>query len=154
MTEQTTFMKISYPSEFENPFWDSYFAEKEQIDQALFMNKLQNNLFVGMDNPIGSPGVISFTASTNTLDWTTDFIIPIFHFGYKLTVPYGPTGSRSATILDGYAIVVNIPFTMTANTVISMQVLSQLTPLNHQQWIMAWRSGTKVYFKGMSPVAG
>ena len=153
MTEQTTFMKISYPSEFENPFWDSYYAEKEQIDQALFMNKLQNNLFVG------DGGVVGFTSSNNKLQWTTSFTIPVFHFGFKLTVPYGPGGSitnpiKYAIIPDGYAIVVNIPFTMTANTEISMQVLSQLTPLNHQQWIMGWRSGTTVYFKGLASVTG
>lgn len=151
--EQTTFMKINYPGEYQEPFWDAYLSQMEMIDQALFMNKLQNNLFVGGGDTPSQP--ILFDSGSNTLTWFSDFVIPIFHFGYKLTVPYGPSGNtRTATILDGYAIVVNIPFTLTANTPISMQVLSQLTPLNHQQWVMAWRSGKNVYFKGMAQVTG
>lgn len=147
MAEQSTFMQFTYPSEGENPFYDSYLAQVEQLDQALFMNKIQNNLFVG------GGGTLTFTPSTGVLNWSDDFIIPIFHFGKKLNVPYGPFGtSRTATLLDGYAIVVNIPYTMSDNVTASMQILSQLTPLNHQQWVMGWRSGNKVYFKGMNPV--
>lgn len=149
MTEQTTFMKYSYPSEGENPFYDSYLAQMEQIDQANFMAKLQSNLFVG------GGGTVTFTSATGALNWTDDFIIPVFHFGKKISIPYGPLGAvRQAIVLDGYAIVVNIPFTMSDNVVGTMQILSQLTPLNHQQWVLGWRFGNKIYFKGMSPVSG
>jgi hypothetical protein len=149
MTEQTTFMKYTYPSEGENPFFDAYLAQMEQIDQANFMTKIQNNLFVG------GGGVISFASTTGTLTWTEDLIIPVFHFGKKISIPYGPLGSiRSAVVLDGYAIVVNIPYTMTDNITGTMQILSQLTPLNHQQWVFGWRLGNKIYFKGMSSVSG
>lgn len=147
MTEVSTFMKFSYPSEGENPFYDSYLAQMEQIDAAAFMSKIQNNLFVG------GGGTLTFTSGTSTLNWTDDFIVPIFHFGKKMNIPYGPIGTnKSCTILDGYAIVVTIPMTMTENIVASMQVISQLTPLNHQQWVMAWRCGNKVHFKGLGTI--
>ena len=147
MAEQTTFLKMTYPSDGENPFWDSYVAQMEQMDQLLFMQKVQNNLFVGNSNSV------LFNSSSNLLTWSGDFFIPIFHFGFKMTV-LGPSSTKTATILDGYAMIVTIPYTMTGNTTITMQVLSQLTPLNHQQWIMGWRLGNTVYFKGMAPISG
>jgi hypothetical protein len=151
MTEVSTFLQIPYPSEGQDPFYDTYLSQVEALDQVIFMNKLQNNLFVG------GGGIIGFTPSSGLLYWTEDFVVPVFHFGKKMSIPYGPLGSienpiRNTTILDGYAIVLNIPYTMTGNVSVSMQVLSQLTPLNHQQWVMAWRLGTKVYFKGMNSV--
>jgi hypothetical protein len=144
---ETTFLKIPYPDESADPFWDTYEAQMSAIDQSMFMCKIQCNLFVG------GGGVVSFSPGTQTLSWTSDFIVPVYHYGYKITVPYGADNvTRSAIIPDGYAIVVEIPYTMTANVVAEMKIISQLTPANHAQWVLGWRTGNKVYFKGMSPV--
>lgn len=144
---ETTFLAIPYPDENSDPFWDMYESQMSALDQIAFMSKIQANLFVA------GGGSISFSSGTQILSWTSDLIIPVYHYGYKITVPYGPDNlTRAAIVPDGYAIVVEIPYVLTANVVAEMKILSQLTPANHAQWILGWRNGTKVYFKGMSPV--
>jgi hypothetical protein len=145
--EQSTFLKIPFPSENEDPFWDGYLAQIEAQDALAFQAKIQSNIFVG------GGGTITFTPGTSTLNWTSDFIIPVFHYGKKITISFGPDNlNRQAIIPDGYAIVVEIPYSMTDNVVGQMRLLAQLTPANHQQCVIGWRLGNKVYFRGMSPV--
>lgn len=145
--EQSTFLKIPYPSEKENPFYDPYVAQIEAMDTIMLMSKIQANVFVG------GGGTITFTPGTSSLTWTSDLIVPIFHYGKKITIQFGPDNlNRQATIPDGYAIVVEIPYAMADNVVLPMKLIPQLTPANHQQCVIGWRYGNKVYLRGMSPV--
>jgi hypothetical protein len=140
-------MNIPYPALDEDPFWDSYEAQMRELDRFLFMQKLQGSLF------IGGGGVVSFVAGTGILTWTDDFIVPILHLGKKINVEFGPNmATRNATLSDGAALVIEIPFTMTANQTQSFQLKSQLDVANHQVWVAAVRMGTKVYFRGLAPV--
>ena len=146
MQKNTTFMKFPYADELE-PDWDAYEAQMQSQDEAAFMAKLQNNLFVA------GGGTILLNATSNLLTWTADFVIPVFHFGRSLLVSFGPDeATRACSLPNGAALVIEIPFTMTANVVTTVTGLSQLTPLNHQQWVLGWRYGNKVYFKGLGVV--
>jgi hypothetical protein len=145
--ELSTFLKIPYPSEKEVPFYDSYLAQVEAQDAVAFMAKVQANVMVG------GGGTITFTPGTSTLTWTTDFVVPVFHYGKKISIPFGPDNvNRHAIIPDGYAIVVEIPYSMSDNVILPMRLLGQLTPANHQQCVIGWRFGNKVYFRGMNSV--
>lgn len=147
MSYESTYLKIAYPEEHQDPFYETYESQVNSTDEILFMQKIQNNLI------IGGGGIISFSSITQQLTWTQDFIVPVFHYGKKITLSYGPdNATRVASILDGYALVIEIPYVLTDNITTNIKVLSQLTPLNHQQWVLGFRTGTKVYFKGLSPV--
>lgn len=142
--EITTFMQFPYPDDGQDPFYDAYQTQMQALDEAAFMSKIQNNLI------IGGGGAVALNSSTGVLTWTGDFVVPVFHFGKKITVSFGPDGPiRACGLPDGSALVLEIPFTMADNVVLNFSVLTQLTPLNHQQWIAGLRLGSKVYFKGM-----
>jgi hypothetical protein len=145
--EATTYLKVPYPSEGDEPFFTTYESQMASLDEMIFCTKIQNNLFVA------GGGTKTLTPSTNTLTWTADFVIPVFYYGKKITIPYGPGSAfRQVQLLDGQALGVDIPMVMQDNTVGQMQVYSQLTPANHQTWIFAWRYGNNVFFKGMSQI--
>lgn len=147
MALSSTYMKYSYPDEYANPFWDDFEALVRQVDKASFMSKLKSNLL------IGDGGTVSFNSTSGIISWTGDFVIPMPHFGFKLTVSYGPDGiSKQMGLLDGSAIVVDLPFAMSQNETRTFQVSSQLNQSSNSLWVAGVRIGDKVYFKGLSPV--
>lgn len=145
---ESTFCKFPYPDEYANPFWDQYESQIQAMDKLIFMRKIKENIIVG------GGGIFSFVSLTGIFTWTDDFILPIYHFGKKISIQFGPDGlNRSVTIPDGYALSISIPFAMKTNETRNFSVISQLTPVDEQQFIVAFRSGSKIYFnRGLSPV--
>ena len=84
MADKTTFMKITSPSESEDPFWNSWQAFVNSIDYSLYMPKVKTNFILCCG------GTVAFDDTTGILTWTEDFKIPFFETGYKLVIKYGP----------------------------------------------------------------
>lgn len=142
--EKTQYLGIRYPSEFEDPFWDNYVAQMEDVDQILFHRKIQNNLF------IGDGGTLVWSGGTGVLTWTADFVVPVFFWGRKLLVRYGPdNATRAVNLIDGQALVVTVPTVMNGNVIVNFSVANQLDPNLHTQWVAGWRVGSKLQLKGI-----
>jgi hypothetical protein len=147
MANRSTYMKFTYPEEYADPFWDDFEALIREADKATYMNKIKGNLI------IGGGGSVVFNSVSGLLSWTEDFVIPLPQFGFGLTVSFGPDGAtRQAGLIDGSALVVEIPFAMTQNETRTFSVVSQLTATSNTQWVAGIRIGDKVYFRGLAPV--
>lgn len=141
--ETTQFLGIRYPSEQADPFWDEYVAQMQDLDVILFHRKIQNNLF------IGDGGALAWNGA-GVLTWSADFVVPVFYWGRRVLVRFGPDNlTRAVTLADGQALVVNMPTVMNADVVVNFEVASQLNPAVHNQWVAGWRIGTKLQLKGI-----
>lgn len=140
--ETTEFLGIQYPAEDCDPFYDQFVSLVRDLDSILFMRKIMNNLF------IGGGGTRSWGGGV--LLWTDDFVIPVYHWGKRILVRYGPDGlTRGAGIQDGQCLVVNIPMSMNGDVVINFSVLDSLDQARHDQWVVGWRYGSALQLKGI-----
>ena len=147
MSLQTTYNRFIYPEEYEDPFWDNFEQLVSDVDKAIFMNKVKGSLF------IGGGGSLAFSSTSGILSWSDNFVIPILTSGFKIDVQFGTDGAtRQVGLLDGQALVVEIPFAMSANVTRNFSVVSQLQQTSHTQWVAAVRIGDKVYFRGLGEV--
>jgi hypothetical protein len=147
MSELTTYMNFTIPSENEDPFWESFVQMTRDLDKSSFMRRLKENMF------IGDGGTVTFSSITGLLQWTTNFIIPIPHFGLKVSVVYGPDNlNRRASLADGSMLLIDVPYTMTANVTTNFRLATQLNTTSQQEWVAAIRIGSKVYFRGLAPL--
>lgn len=144
---KTTFLDITYPDENANPFYNAYRQQMESMSRILFQTKLQAQMIMG------GGGTVTFNSGTNTLSWTQDFVIPVYYYGYKLNVVYGPDFStRSAVLSDGSALYIEVPFVLTENKNINFSVGSSINKENHQLLVVGFRSGSKVYLNGLGVI--
>lgn len=144
MAEQTTFLKIPFPSETENPFWNTYNAQMVAIDEYLFMAKVMNNLFIGGGGSIGWNGVLG------TLTWTADFVVPMLANGKKILVRFGPDEiNRTVTLSDGQALVIDVPMAMSVDAVVHLRAINSFDPAKKNEWAFAWRIGSTLQIKGL-----
>lgn len=143
--EQSAFLKISYPGEESDPFWDQWVEMVRQMDEAMFMALVLPNLF------IAGGGTRTWNGGSGIFTWTTDFTVPVFYWGKKLIVRYGPdAANRAVTLLDGQALVVEVPIVLNNDTtVVNFSVVSQLTQSKRNLWIAGWRNGSVLQLKGI-----
>lgn len=142
---KTTFLGIDYPDENQDPFYESYEAQMQQMDQIIFMQKVMNNLF------LSGGGTRTWNGGSGSFSWSADFVIPVFHWGKKINVQFGPDNmNRFVAIPDGSALVVTIPFVMNENITVNFAApVAQLTQQSHSQWVAGWRYGSVLYLKGI-----
>ena len=139
----TPILNIPYPDEGQEEFYDSFVSMMREIERITLMNKLQTSLF------LGGGGTVTFTSGTSVLQWTDDFVIPVPHYGQKITVENGPiSGVRQATLPDGAMLILEIPYTMNNDITTDFLQVTQLDRLNHQQCVFAVRIGDKVHLRG------
>jgi len=144
---KTPILEIPYPDEGDEEFYGSFQSMMRELKRLTLMNKIQTSSL------LGGGGTIAFTVGTGLLTWTADFVLPILHYGKKITIPYRPNGAtRTAALRYGSALVIEVPYTMNADQVTNFNVLNQLDRLNHQLFVLAVRIGSKVHFRGMSPI--
>jgi len=142
--DKTTFLEIPYPDENQDPFYLAYRQQMEAMSRVMFMSKIQAQLL------LGGGGNITFNHSTNLLTWTQDFIVPVYYYGYKLSIRFGQDFvSRQASLADGSALVIEIPYVLTENKVVNFQVQNAINQQNHQLFVCGFRAGNKVYIKGV-----
>jgi hypothetical protein len=144
---KTTFLDITYPDENANPFYNAYKQQMESMSRILFQAKLQAQMIMG------GGGTVTFNAGTNTLSWTQDFVIPVYYYGYKLNVVFGPDfATRQAVLSDGNALYIEVPFVLTGNKNINFSVGNAINKENHQLLVVGFRSGSKVYLNGLGVI--
>lgn len=144
---QTPILNIPYPDEEQEEFYNSFVSMMREVERITLMNKIQNALV------LGGGGTVSFNSGTGALTWTADFILPVLHYGKKVTIQYGPNfATRQATLSDGSGLYIELPYTMNSDMTTSLLFTNQLDRLNHQQCLLALRIGSKVHIKGMSPI--
>lgn len=144
---ETPILEIPYPDEGQEEFFSAFVSMMRELERITLMNKIQNSLF------LGGGGTISFSTTTNILQWTEDFILPIPQYGKKITISYGPDhATRQATMSDGSMLVIELPYTMNADRTANFDQISQVDRMNHQRCVLAIRIGDRVYFKGRSSV--
>lgn len=146
MAEYSTFLRIPYPEENQDPFWDTWKSFVQELDKHVYMAKVKSNLML-----LGG-GTVTFDSGTGVLEWTEDFTIPYLETGYKLVVSYGPTdGFRQATLSDGEILYVEIPYAMAQDVTVQCYVASTLDGAS-DKWVLGVRSGDHFYFKGKEEI--
>lgn len=146
--EQTALLGISYPGEECDPFWDQFVAMMGQIDRLMFFHQVMNNLL------LSGGGTRSWNGGTGIFTWTADFVVPVYFFGRKLNVKFGPDGLTRALVLqDGQAMALSIPSSMSDNTDVNFIVIDQILPANPEIWVAGFRNGSKLVLRGIGEIS-
>lgn len=142
--EITNLLKIPIPGEDSDPFMDQFREYTRVIEDAAFLTKLLANFF------IAGGGTRIWSSGTNILTWTQDWIIPVFHWGKKINVVYGPdNATRAALIPNGSALIVEVPTVLSSNVSLNFKVVSQLDPEKNNQWVAAWNNASTLQIKNL-----
>lgn len=144
MSFLSQFMRWTVPSEFEDPFWNSYEAQINDQDGSAFLSKMMANMF------LTSGGTRTWNSGSGLFTWTADFVVPIFHYGKKISIQYGPDGlTRSANLFEAQALVITLPMVVNDNLVVNFAVASQLSSAAHNQWVAGCRVGSVLQLRGL-----
>lgn len=131
--QPTDLLGIPIPGEDSDPFYDQFVNYTNFIERVMFFRKLMVNLF------IRGGGTITWLTGSSLLSWSDDFHVPVFHWGRRLNVVYGPDGAtRNANIPSGSALVLTIPPTLNANRNVNFEVLARLDVNRQDQWVVGW----------------
>lgn len=142
--EKTELMGIEYPGEESDPFWDQWVNMMNQIDLNIFMRKIKENLF------IAGGGSRTWNGGSGVFSWTQDFCIPVYHWGKRVFVRYGPDGAtRGVGLQDGQALVVQLPVIMNSDVTVNFSVVDRLNVNKEEQWVAGWRYGGALQLKGI-----
>jgi len=140
----TTFMGIPIPGENSDPFYDQFLEYSRTIDLAL------HNLSMTQNSIISGGGSISWAAGSGLLSWTDDIYAPMFKWGYKLVLRYGPDNTtRNANISNGSALVVTLPASLNGNRILNLTVESSLPAKTNAQWVLAWNNNGTLVFRDL-----
>lgn len=147
MGELTPRNKFPYPSEREQPFWDSFKANALAVDAAIYANADNGNLmFIG-------GGIAGWNASTGILFWTEEVHISGFHTPFRAVLPPG-----SIEIQPNEVIFFQMPRLLQANTTVQLYRGSKIFLEGarlHDLRIYAVRVDDTIYFgNGLSLTDG
>lgn len=133
-------VKIPYPEEAADPWFDKFEQTMLALDEALYAAREDRNLV------ITGGGTISFDSTTGSLAWTDDIdiITPITGFSWRIA------GPANITLADGqlaYLTIARGPQNTVAHSlVVGIAVPNE--PSGDAQLLFARRKGTKAYFRG------
>lgn len=145
--EPTDLLKIPIPGENSDPFMDQFREYTRVIEDGIFLRKLMVNFF------LSAGGTRIWASGTGILTWTEDWIIPVFHWGRRINVVYGPDGTtRTATIPDGSALVVDIPSILNTNVTRDFRVVSQLNTNVNNEWVAGWNNDGVLQLRGIGEI--
>lgn len=141
---KTDFLGITYPDEHCDPFYDQYVQGILDTEKVAFFSKIFSQMW------ITAGGTRSWSGVGGLLTWTQDFVIPVPFWGRKISVVYGPdAATRAVAVADGQLLVITAPMGMAANTTKNFEVISQLDPARHDQFVCGMRVGNVLYLKGI-----
>lgn len=145
-TIYTEFLKIPFPdAEEQNPSYELFQSYTEKIEGYLYMATLMKNFFLAEGGDVTWDGGI--------MRWTTDFYIPVFFWGKRFTISYGPdSANRYAVLQNGQALVVEIPSVPNTNALI-FSVVSQLDQAKPNQWVAGWALNGRLYLNGLGEIS-
>jgi hypothetical protein len=136
----TSFLKFPIPGEDSDPFYDQFVELIRAIESRVFMNDLIKNFF------LTKGGTLTWNSGTGIFTWTEDFEVPVFFYGKKMFLRYGPdAATRALALQDGQAIIVEIPSVIGTDTVLNLNVVSQLDVNKANQWVIAFRNGSNLH---------
>lgn len=138
--ENTPFLQIPMPGEDSDPFYDQFKQMTFVMEKIMFMRKLMVNMLVT------GGGTLTWTSGSSVLNWTDDFIIPVFHWGKRILIVYGTSGTvRAQNIPNGFALYITIPTSLSADVSLNFQVGAQLAVTRHDEFVIGWNNnGTLV----------
>lgn len=144
----TSLLKIPIPGEDADPYMDQFIEYTNVIEMSIFMRKLMINfLLTGGGTRIWSSG-------TGIFSWTADWVIPVFHWGKKINVVYGPDGAtRAALIPSGSCLIVDIPAILNGNVNLNFRVVSQLNTNVDNEWVAAWNNAGTLIIRNIGELA-
>ena len=141
---KTDFLQLTYPDENCDPFYDQFVAFITESEAVMYMSKVLSNMW------ITAGGTRTWNSVGGIFTWTSDFIVPVPYWGYKITVPFGPdAATRTAGLADGNLLIVSVPMSFQSNAVSNFQVVSKLDPNRNDQFVCGMRVGNALYLKGI-----
>lgn len=140
--ETTQRLNITFPGEFEDPFFDNFKAFANGVDSWLSASVSDRNIV------IRGGGDISFDRVTGTLVWNQEFEIWQLVTGFKTTVSAG-----SAVVNEGESLVVDAPRTMSSNSIAAASVVGD-TGFSQGLVAICFRQNNRVYFRNGNVVVG
>lgn len=104
MSNESPFLKIPYPNEDDDPWFEGYQETINSVDEFIYgLMATAVNILIPADN-------IAFNSGTGILSWTGQFQIPIIGSGYFLNIPYGPDqATPQITLNENDRVVVIVP---------------------------------------------
>lgn len=119
MSQQTDFCDIPFPSENDDPYWQTFESMMTWFDNQNFA------LLSSVGNVLVPPGSVNWDASSGQLTWSDDFIMPILSTGgFRFFIRFGPdNATRVLTLNDGDIVVITAPFTSAENIVANFTVI-------------------------------
>jgi len=139
MALTTQLTEIPYPSEKEDPFFDSFESMVKDIDSKIY------GLLSSACNVVIAPNIV-WNASSSLLTWDDDFVVQILSTNRKLLVRYGPdTLSRSATVNDGDKLIIVVPNSSDVNVVANLQIVPANIPWQTGLFILGMRYVNGLY---------
>ena len=144
MSELTPRNNFPFPSEREEPFYDTFKAGELAKDASIFANADNSNIqFVG-------GGVFSWDASNDLLFWTEDVFVSGFHTAFGGTIPTG-----SILIQEDEVVYFEMPrLVQTQNATLqlfrSSRIFLEGTRLNDLRLFVVRKGDTLYFYNGLS----
>lgn len=139
---------VPYPDEECDPFYDQFEAMIQGLEAVAFHDKLARNAV------FGGGGTRTWNPSTGLFQWTADFTILVPHWGFKVSVRYGPdAATRAANLADGQLLWVRLPQGMNANATANFVQGSQLVKERHDELVCVARIGSALHMRSIGEVA-
>jgi hypothetical protein len=135
MSQETQRMAITYPDEFQDPWFQAFVDFVNALDGHHFASFEDRNLF------FTKGGSFSWLASTEVLDWSADLVLVSPSTGIISTLPAG-----SVSLADGQFMAVDLTRGPTSPVTLSASSVSNLTP-SDSPIVICVRNGTKLYFR-------
>ncbi len=136
-------LSIVYPAEGQEPFTDIMKNYFDTVDSYLY-NTIEDRNLMLIDG-----GNITFSLSTNTLSWTSDFWLKSFVNGYKIIIPAGSI----SPINDGDIVYVIIPRSLTSDVVVN-PVVGQQVGISQNNVVICVRKDNNIYFRNGLKIIG
>lgn len=136
MPNTTPLVKITYPSENEDPFFPSFVSMMSALDTALYALREDRGLIL-----MGG-GLFTFTSSSGVLTWASEIDIFSPLTGFKIYIAAG-----QVTLNDGQCFYIATTRNPSGNTAATMVVGSTVPATDDNQLLIGIRKGTTVYFR-------
>ena len=135
MAQESQRMGITYPNEFQDPWFQAFVDFVNALDGHHFASFEDRNLF------FTKGGSFSWDSGTEVLDWSADLVLVSPSTGIISTLAAG-----SVSIADGQFVAVDLTRGPTSPVTLSASAVSNLAP-SDSPIVICVRNGSKLYFR-------
>lgn len=137
---QTILTEHTYPAENQDPYFTTEVNFRNQNDVTMWNNRMRTWMIL-----MGG-GTLTWTSSTGSLIWTSNFAIKNFFSGFLVEYVYGPDEIlREAVINEGQVLYGIFSSKITSNQQKNLFV-SDTLPNADDIFVLAWRYGNNLGF--------